>query len=36
MKPVQQIGVFHDANGSIPASVAASETIMIARPNAIT
>src|SRR5204862_5277516 len=32
MNPVHAMGVFHDANGSIPASVAASETIMIARP----
>src|ERR1051325_331022 len=32
MKPVQQIGVFQDANGSRPASVAPSDTIMIARP----
>ena len=32
MKPVHAIGVFHDQNGSIRRSVAASETIMIARP----
>ena len=32
MNPVHAIGVFHDQNGSICASVAASETIMIARP----
>jgi hypothetical protein len=36
MKPVQQIGVFHDQNGSIRASVAASDTIVIARPGEIT
>src|SRR5437762_13365458 len=35
MKPVQQIGVFHDQNGSMRASVAASETIMIAAPEKI-
>jgi hypothetical protein len=32
MKPVQQIGVFHDVNGSTPASVAACGTAMIAKP----
>ena len=32
MNPVQAMGVFHEANGSIPASVAVSDTIMIARP----
>ena len=32
MKPVQAIGVFHDQNGSMPASVAASEPIITARP----
>jgi hypothetical protein len=35
MKPVQAIGVFHDANGSIRANVAAWLTIMMARPIAI-
>jgi len=32
MNPVQQMGVFQVANGSMPASVAASETRMIASP----
>src|SRR5262245_48912496 len=32
MKPVQAIGVFHDQNGSIRASVASSETTMIRSP----
>src|SRR3989442_5862559 len=32
MNPVHAIGVFHDQNGSTCASVAASDTIMIARP----
>src|SRR5438093_8880371 len=32
MNPVHAIGVFHDQNGSIFASVAASDTTMIARP----
>src|SRR5436190_4231576 len=35
MKPVQQIGVFHDQNGSTCASVAVSDTIMIATPERI-
>src|SRR5437899_11117259 len=35
MKPVQQIGVFHDQNGSTCARVAPSETIMIVRPRKI-
>src|SRR6185295_6876293 len=34
-KPVHAIGVFHDQNGSILASVAAWETIMIASPTQI-
>src|SRR6476620_12739470 len=34
MKPVHAMGVFHDQNGSIRASVAASETTMISRPAA--
>ena len=33
MKPVQAMGVFHDQNGSIFASVAVSDTIISARPN---
>src|SRR5207247_11092176 len=32
MKPVHAMGVFHDANGSMPATVAAADTIMIASP----
>jgi hypothetical protein len=36
MNPVQAIGVFHDAKGSIPANVAPWLTIMIRRPAAIT
>ena len=33
MKPVQAIGVFHDQNGSMRASVAASETIITREPD---
>ena len=36
MNPVQQIGVFHDANGSMPATVAACETTMIEAENHVT
>jgi hypothetical protein len=32
MKPVQAIGVFQEANGSMPASVAASEPTIRASP----
>ena len=32
MKPVQQMGVFHDANGSMPANVAVCEMRMMASP----
>jgi hypothetical protein len=32
MNPVHAIGVFHDQNGSMRASVAASEPIMTLRP----
>src|SRR5438093_4432795 len=35
MNPVQQMGVFHDANGSMPANVAACEMRMMASPISI-